>query len=839
MTQPNKTFDLLSTLLSEKIPQLTPDGVNIRQKYDELYEHVTSKLARKLDASIYEEKTNLMLQLEQLLKRIDFFTYFPKVANTTIVTVYGSAKEVKRFFEQVLSAEVVKLIRMNTNVPTIIYHDEHLNDIYSFNTLRILNTLPVDDYKESNTDLYKKGIDIRRLIQLYQLSTTETVQNATFLYLPYFSLKEQEMYSLLSQLGEITVILVDDKDIWKRELQSLLKYKHVKDIHLFAPSIKLEEVQQFAVKIAESISVHSLEGDMHKWLDTIDVPSYNTAFEELLYEKLMAYCTSIKAILHKQNHLIQNISKDIINTSDKEAEAMLRLLREKLKKDNKDVKTNHTAILSEIKEVVELAQQLDSLICSQSNVQVAKITKTSSFIKQQTVSLILSLIENGDLNIARGYMALLEKFDFDYLRAFEIYIKLEKSSKLSLADVNYLAKNGLQPEISRIQLKVWPQLKLGIDVLQDLQQLYGKSYDSNILYELGLAYECSNEVKTAQDYYWWAANLGQIDAAKRLIFYVDKNNMRDMEKLANLMIPEANYYVGMYYLHQDRGYKKAVTSLKMAAAYEHLGAIKELSKIEFINYIKVRKKDQNRADNMLDSLIFLHQYLLQNGENDDEICERLGKLFYWNKDYRKAEPLLKKCNTADAQFLCGKIHQYGNGYAQDLPKAKEFFEKAKNLGHFQADNEYRKVEGWIQSNKSKEQYSASRSYTSTSYTSSSSEKGCFLTTATCVALDKPDNCEEIMAYKAYRDNNLVKDADGKKLIIEYYRIAPLLVEAINAKANAKEIYVSLYNKYIKVGYSYLQKKDMRQAKKTYIYMVKELCKEYNICPLIEEKEILI
>ncbi len=839
MTQPNETFELLSKLLTEKTAQLTPEGITVREKYDELFEHVTKKMAKKLNNSVYEEKTNLMLQLEHLLKRIEFFTHFPKVANTSIVTVYGQAKEVKHFFEQVLSPEDANLIRMNTNIPTIIYRDDQIQDIFSLNTLGIMDRLADHDYKGANTDLYKKDIDIRRLVQLYQLSTTHNIRYTTFIYLPSFSLKEVEMYSLLRQLGEVAVILFDEKDLWKRELQNLLKNRFIKEIHFLAPANRVEEVQQFAEKTADFIFIHSLEDGGHDWFKAVDVPCYNTAFEELLYETIMDYCKSLDSILEKQNQLIQNLGKDILTISDEEAEQLLRTLREKLKRDYKSIKSNHTLLLKDINEAVELAQQLDRLICSQSNVQSTTITKTSPYIAHQLVSLILALIDTDDLNRARGYMSKLEQFEFEYLRALEIYIKLSKTTRLSQADVKYLGKNGFLPEISRIQLRVWPQLKLDIDALYELEEQYGKSYDPQILYELGFAFECNNEIETSKNYYWRAANLGQIEAAKRLIHYVDKNNMRDIEPLANLMIPEANYHVGMYYLNKGRGYTKAVTALKMAAAYEHLGAIKELSRIEFSNYLKVHKNDPVRAENILESLIFLHQYLIDKGGDDNEVCERLGKLFYWNEHYRKAEPLLSKCNTADAQFLCGKIYQYGKGYAQDLPKAKAFFKKAKNLGHAKAENEIRKVEGWIQSNQSKEQYSASRSYSSTSYSSSSSSKGCFLTTATCVALGKPDNCEEIMAFKAYRDQNLAKAADGEKLIIEYYRIAPLLVERIDAMPNAKEIYINLYNRYIKVGYRYLQQKNMRMAKKTYIDMVKELCSLYNILPLIDQKEIIL
>lgn len=835
----NESFNLLSKLLTENKGQLTAEQLELRQKYDELFVYITKNLADNLDASVYEQKTNLMLQLEQLLMRIEFFVQFPKAVNKSIVTVVGPAKEAVNFFNQFLSEEDTKRIRMNTNIPAIIYQDEHKNKIQSLNTLGNVEFLDFKEYEVVNKELYKKGIDIRWLLQLYYVPVANSSENIIFLYLPSFSLKEQNMHTLLGHLGENVVILVDERDRWKSEMQSLLRGSIVNKIHLLSPDLYLEEAKKISQE-ENSIVVHSINGDIKSMFQKFDLASYNTAFEELLFEKLMVYCISIEEILKKQNKLIKNISEDILKTSDEEMTQLFYTLRLKIKDENKEITENHTKLLRDIKIVVELAQELDRLIEAQSSVMLPSITKTTPFIIKNMIALVLVLIDNNDLTSARNYMGKLKQFRFDHMRALEIYMNLKKTHVLDEIDITYLSNIGLNIEISRIQLKVWPQLSMDAKALKGLENLYGKSYDAAVLYELGLAYESVNELKTAQEYYWRSVNLGGVEAAERLISFVDKNDIRDMEKLGELLIPEANYHVGKYYLHKEKTYKKAITALKLAAAYEHLGAIKELSQIEFNSYAKIRKKDSDKAEGMWESLISLHQYLIENDENTNDVLERLGKLFYWNEYYKKALPLLEKSNTADAQFLCGKIYQYGNGYAQDLIKAKKFFEAAKMLGHKQAENEYLKVEGWIQSNKSKEQYSASRNYVATSTTtytsssSSSSKKGCFLTTATCVALNKPDNCKEILAFKTYRDNSLVKDLDGKKFIVEYYRIAPLLVEAIDAMPNSKEKYLYLYNKYINTGYGYLQNQDMVRAKQTYIDMVKELCRDYNIQPFSKE-----
>ncbi|MDU5111877.1 MAG: CFI-box-CTERM domain-containing protein [Clostridium sp.] len=103
-----------------------------------------------------------------------------------------------------------------------------------------------------------------------------------------------------------------------------------------------------------------------------------------------------------------------------------------------------------------------------------------------------------------------------------------------------------------------------------------------------------------------------------------------------------------------------------------------------------------------------------------------------------------------------------------------------------------------------------------------------MTTATCVALNKEDDCEELLAFKHYRDTVLIYESDGTELIREYYRIAPRIVEAIESNENSKQLYQKLWNDYIVEGYEYLLKNDMMKAKETYINMVLSLCKKYDV-----------
>ena len=61
--------------------------------------------------------------------------------------------------------------------------------------------------------------------------------------------------------------------------------------------------------------------------------------------------------------------------------------------------------------------------------------------------------------------------------------------------------------------------------------------------------------------------------------------------------------------------------------------------------------------------------------------------------------------------------------------------------------------------------------------------GCFITTATCSALNKGDNCCELDTFQSFRDNWLLKQNSGENLVQEYYQIAPKIVRKIDMFPN--------------------------------------------------------
>ncbi len=78
------------------------------------------------------------------------------------------------------------------------------------------------------------------------------------------------------------------------------------------------------------------------------------------------------------------------------------------------------------------------------------------------------------------------------------------------------------------------------------------------------------------------------------------------------------------------------------------------------------------------------------------------------------------------------------------------------------------------------------------YEESSSSSSCYLTSACVGYLGKPDDCYELTTLRAFRDDHLKKTAEGSALVEEYYKIAPQIVEKIEASGKQKEYYEYIY-----------------------------------------------
>lgn len=105
-------------------------------------------------------------------------------------------------------------------------------------------------------------------------------------------------------------------------------------------------------------------------------------------------------------------------------------------------------------------------------------------------------------------------------------------------------------------------------------------------------------------------------------------------------------------------------------------------------------------------------------------------------------------------------------------------------------------------------------------------KLCYITTAVCEGLEKPQDCYELKVLKAYRDGYLAGSPEGEALIARYYDMAPTIVKRVNRKKESKKIYQRLYEEYICPCVQLIEEGNNEACLEKYEEMVEMLREKY-------------
>jgi hypothetical protein len=110
---------------------------------------------------------------------------------------------------------------------------------------------------------------------------------------------------------------------------------------------------------------------------------------------------------------------------------------------------------------------------------------------------------------------------------------------------------------------------------------------------------------------------------------------------------------------------------------------------------------------------------------------------------------------------------------------------------------------------------------------------CFITTACVEAAGLPDNCTELETMKYLRDEYLAKSDEGKRMVQEYYEIAPSIVEKIRKEENSNEVFSGIFNA-IRGIVSLIEIGDLENATEHYKEMVLGLKRRYLTLQMVVE-----
>jgi hypothetical protein len=102
---------------------------------------------------------------------------------------------------------------------------------------------------------------------------------------------------------------------------------------------------------------------------------------------------------------------------------------------------------------------------------------------------------------------------------------------------------------------------------------------------------------------------------------------------------------------------------------------------------------------------------------------------------------------------------------------------------------------------------------------------CYITSAVCDTMNKPEDCYELTAFRAFRDTYMQSTSKRRKLVTQYYELAPIIVTYINLCTDRKTYYDWIWNKYLSRCLEAIEDNKYRVCEKNYIKMVNDLKKK--------------
>jgi hypothetical protein len=105
-------------------------------------------------------------------------------------------------------------------------------------------------------------------------------------------------------------------------------------------------------------------------------------------------------------------------------------------------------------------------------------------------------------------------------------------------------------------------------------------------------------------------------------------------------------------------------------------------------------------------------------------------------------------------------------------------------------------------------------------------KLCFITTAVCDSFGKADDCYELMSFRDFRDIHMLKTQEGRKLVEEYYNIAPAIVTCIDLGEDRAAVYEEIWKEWLSPCLSDIEAGRREACGKRYQEMVEALKVRY-------------
>lgn len=831
---------LLSRLLAQErhVPDLPEYG-----SYNTVYAYLQKEIPPLLAASSYAHKVELWQEIERIFDHMEFGLQWPDLLGRKMIGIMplGKGKRVQacfQLFKEFVTPEVRHYLQLNQNVTSLLLPSPSFEGIRFLNSAWHIGSLTKREYCRATHELWQKKIEIGQLLECFVFGNAVTAfHHLAFTWLPIFRNRQMPLYGLLCEnLDSLLMFPPDDDEDWvsSARFQQALEtcaQKGISVILAVDDPGQRAALQALPGRLLDMVKVLGVE-ELLPFLQQQDAPCCH--YRYTIHLRKAFYDVEREAFNRQQesNENLLQIKNDLNFLSQTETREQVLQCRKDIQKELDQEEQALQKLRQALIGLFQQTMQLEVQLRERSGVDEMALRLPDAFLMAQFVREYLG---TGRVQEAKELSLVLQQGGFPDAYILPLLVQKQRGSQISAEGLERLRHQSDNEFVRHAKIALLQELGFSE---QDAMQIARDIRDLDTpaeRYYRGVWSEHTKRYGTAAVFYEQAYHQGFRAASRGLMRLVQDIQSLPLVRAADMMVPEACLLYGKE-LRKKKYYAKADTYLKIAAGNGEMEAVRILAQNLWWRLVHDDYRDDSEEEQeaRLLNCRKLFEFLSGKYPEDEKIRETLGFIHLRRGDEQRALAVWMACHTAEARFQCGCLYEYDKGtFPQDLDKAAKFFSEARELGSKKAGAEYEKVQAWKRKKASKEKsskmYRKTSNYsTRTKSTRSSDDDSCFITTAVCRALQKGDDCEELMAMRHFRDDARAADPLLQEMIGEYYRVAPAIIQRIQASGQADEVYEQLWTDDLCPVLRHLHRREYHQAALGYIAMVERLSHQYGV-----------
>lgn len=819
----NEMINLIAKIMNEDVVSEN----EYQSSFHELQKRITENLSKVLDEGLYNDSSSIMSSMKDCCDDMEIINSIPILAGKKIINFFTKIEDIQIVLGNTIP--VPEYLQCNSGIPVFLVGNKSAKEdiitaiTYSNRQLEVTS----DEYIGIADEMKEVSIEHRRLVQLFIVESNKYFENLCLCIWQDKMLPDHEMYKYFIQNAEKTFLIGTSAAKISRRMLALDNIM----VDIIGKKNDLEKIKStLTQRQMERIKAFYEENSVGKI-----IANYNSGqkknylfvnkIEDILLD-VMVYYT--KCINHFKNmeRMLNEDSLHLPEGSIKEQVNICSTNNRNQRKQFEKALENYRLIF---RDIIDTAYEYQNKL--QRNLLGEELVTQMHYPDLVLENIYFKYLKMKDFESAKECVRCMKDYHHKYSEIFESFMKYSEGKTISEQELELIEKCPAQESsVARIQIELFDIIRYSLDYLIEIVVFisdlkYAKEY---YIYAEKMIKEA--EYFKAADFLKKSLAEGYIPAGKRLLEISIEYPECDvtMQQLADMIIPDANFYLGINEFDTDE--IRAKVNLKIAAAKKHEEAIEVIADMLFEENKNLSLDEMEKAENQENVINIINLYEFLNERHPDlQYTEHIGLMYCKLQDFKRALRYLKDVETPEAYYQCALMYEHGDGVAVNKKRALEYYRKCGNyldasvLAFKISDEIRREKQNKKESDYYKNGYSGEREVVSVERSGY-----CFITTAACIALNETKDCRQLNTLRWFRDNYISDGGEGDLLISEYYRIGPVIVSHIDREWNPIAIYSQLWKYYILPSCFAIEKRDWEGARNVYVAMVKQLCEKYKI-----------